>query len=440
MDSQTNLEKKEFWCKKATVYFVYSLSLAPKNDFGGFVLDPTSLKDLITSKPRILIGDPDCRKGIMPHLEFESCCAYVDYSPVKARMGKDIEVEVGKLIRLFCTAGTCTIRVTMKSPRGRDLKTEDILHALGLVGRLKQNGDPSQQHMLKMKNGPPKRIYDIFFDTVKDLCARSNKNLRWLEKSSLDFIDIEKDKEVQSPFVVTVAEVEKEVAETFCEVEEIGEKDPARLKMLRIRQYEHYLAPILFRSLGKAEDRNNWLRLEPSYVDPPTPGGIPGLFNQNIDSRLYCRFSRRSILCICRDRFEQPASFLLPDILNVCELVRSRWHMLIMMNRELDNTLQQMREMLREGRRLNQEDQVLQLIKLRYWLSTSYEDPGLYMIAGDAMSKLYDYMKEAFRLEELRENLQGKMNLVDRLSQDIEEFDWLLSSPVRPSRTRKKKS
>lgn len=429
MNNQQQFKEQDFWCKRATVYFVYTFSLGEEKSY---LVDPTLLEDMITSGPRFKKGIPEFRRGIMPHIEFAPCYGYVDYPSVTAQMRKNVDVEVGKLIRLFRTAGTCTIRITMEPPLGDYLITKDILRVLGLVGRLKRNSDSTQHRMLTMEDASLRSVYDIFINTVEDLCERSNDHLIWLEKE-LPFI--EPNKEVQSPFVVTVAEVDNEVSDTFCEVGETGDDDPTRSKMLRIRQYERHLAPILFRTLG-SEELDNWLRLDPSYLDPPTPLGIPGLYNQNIDSRLYTHFSRRSILCICRDKEKDPASFLLPDILSVCELVRSRWHMLIMMNKELDNKLQGMRNQLnayiaQPETPIDREGQVETLMRLRSWLYTSYEDPGMYLIAGDAMSKLYEHMQKSFRINELRENVQGKLTLLDRLWNDFEEYEWLRSSPNR---------
>ncbi len=457
-----------FWCKSATVYFVYSFSLTyslnpdeSDNSFVSFVVDFEMANDSINkatvegSEPELIVGEgiPDFRRGISPHIEFTPDCSYINYADESAYLyateeecnrGREVRkrtlngddtgkrVEVGKLIRLFRTAGTCTIRITFLPDQGDQIYTEDILRILALVGRLQPcNKENRTQHswLLMGKVFKKTRIYQIFDETVNDLCQRTDGKLEWLSKRV--GIIAKKEPEPQTPFVVTVAEVDEEIAEVFCSEGEPEAMFPARSKMLAIRKYERYLAPILYRTLG-TEKSDSWLKLEPAYRRPPVPNEIPGLFNQIIDSRLYGHFTRRSILLLCRDRKIHPTSFLLPDILNICEMVRSCWHMLTMMNRMIDDTLMKKRknlleQMKQKNVKADRESNVEELMRLRYWLTTSYEDPGMYLIAGDATSKLYDHMQQAFRINELRENVQGKLSLVDRLWKDVEEYAWLSS-------------
>jgi len=65
-------------------------------------------------------------------------------------------------------------------------------------------------------------------------------------------------------------------------------------------------------------------------------------------------------------------------------------------------------------------------------MATSLEDPGIYVLAGDALSRLHESLKEIFSLRELRETILGKSDLLDRLYGDMIQSDWLEQLSRKP--------
>lgn len=108
--------------------------------------------------------------------------------------------------------------------------------------------------------------------------------------------------------------------------------------------------------------------------------------------------------------------------------------MLIVMNKVVDDFLSQLS---RGGDRSSEtEHHHEEMMKLRAWLAMNLEDPGIYIVAGDALSQIYDDQRKTFRLDELRTMLLGKMDLLDRMYRDAMELSWAQHSPGRRRRNK----
>jgi hypothetical protein len=313
------------------------------------------------------------------------------------------------LIRIFPSGATCCLTVDVTAEPTQKLSTADILKLLNLTSqRAAASTGAPELVCLEGEDSGGKSLYDRFEELVTNLCTEHS-----LDRLDVRYDLIEPGRECQSPWLVTVAAVDDEIAEAFCGHGDAAD-DPARSKMIKIRRYEPSIAPILFRSVAKQ------LFLEPAYVEPPTPVGVPGLFSVNLDARLFVCMSRRSILCICEDSDVDPASYFVPGVLDICEMVRARWHSLVTLNRLIDLTIRQMVDP-KKKRRFKQS----KVLSLRQMLATGLEDPTVYIIAGDALSKLYLNLRDVFRLDELKNTLIEKMDLMDRVYRDVLELSWL---------------
>jgi hypothetical protein len=237
-------------------------------------------------------------------------------------------------------------------------------------------------------------------------------------------IDLNQETEPQTPWVITLLEVDGAEERAFCS-DFRDEDDPVKRKAEAIRPFLPEIAPILFRSVSS---RDRGLLLEPAYL--PTKDGNLGLFNMNLDARLFVTMSRRSILCICSKKDQDPTRYFLPGLLDLCEMVRIRWHMLVVMHRLMDETVRSMRKKPKED--LLPKEKLQEIIKLREWMVTSLEDPGIYVLAGDALSRLHANLQEIFSLRELRETILGKIDLLDRLYGDMIQSDWMEQLSRRP--------
>ena len=62
---------------------------------------------------------------------------------------------------------------------------------------------------------------------------------------------------------------------------------------------------------------------------------------------------------------------------------------------------------------------------MRQRLATCLIDPTLYIVAGDALSKIYSDLRAIFRLEDLKGTLLSKMDIADRVHRDVQELEWM---------------
>jgi Ni,Fe-hydrogenase III large subunit len=99
-----------------------------------------------------------------------------------------------------------------------------------------------------------------------------------------------------------------------------------------------------------------------------------------------------------------------------------------MINKYVDKLLPGLR-----GPRQTRLERREQLFMVRGMLVSTLEDPTIYIVAGDALSKLYSRLAEIFRLVELKRALIEKMDLVDRIYRDARELDWARTMAVDDS-------
>jgi len=413
VSEKTTYEQPELYCRSASVHFIYSFTLTSA---GGNMLFP---KDLATADSHLKPGTPEERKtSISPHLALKTTSAWSrePEDPVPGRIG-DLRASLQTLVRLFPSGGVCTFCVRAKSPASanspgqpdRRLRASDVQTILRLV-------DTPRSPLYFAEDGEAER-QETLYGRFREIVSRLANGLggKWMDAEYLEDADCDG----QSPWVVTVLEVDGAAADAFCGLGDSGD-DPARTKMMRLRKYERVVAPILFRSVAAN------LIVEPAYVQPPTPVGVPGLFSVNLDARLFVCMSRRSILCICESQEDNPASYFVPSLLDICEMVRARWNSLVLLNTYLDECLRSL--LLARLAPSKRAEMVENARSFRFRLATCLEDPSMYIVAGDALSKIQSDLSQVFRTDSLREGLLQKMKLLDQLYEDSIQLEWL---PVR---------
>jgi len=398
--------------KTITVHFIYSFVLRGPDRI---VIRPAEDLAHLSKRNLAICPGPARKKGILPHLLLKSEARHYQYPGTDTSEIHDrdrnitIPCHVERLVRVSPTGGTCTISVTIRQLADQSLGTEDALKMFSLV----VNDDDT----FTFEWNADAFVPGLFKATLDDICGteQSDSKVQQLDREYV---------ERQDPWVVTVLEVTGAAADKLL-VGSSNDSDPARTKMLNIRDYEEDLAQILFRSIAKG------FVLEPAYLSAPSAIGLPGLFSVNLDARLNVHLSHRSMLCVCRHAQESPANYFVPSLLDLCELARSRWHSLVILNKEIDKTLFNLRETIRNESRdpwLRQE-----IMEIREWLAVCMDDQLMYTVAGDALSRIYHVYREWLRLESLKELLFQKVDLLDRLYQDVVALRY--SSPlavVRP--------
>lgn len=395
--------------RRVAIHFIYSFTLT---DQSNQILVPLNVVG--DHPPTSGFGSPPERLSIASHLELKSESAWEILPSLEGTFGSHL-VKLDPLIRLFPCGATCCFTLAISASGDERISRNDVVKLLAITRQLEKDISVRSWGGIAWNSAAPASLYDLFVASVKGFCKRVSKNpgdVSWLDDAK-QLINVQV--EAQNPWVVTAAEVEGEAADAFCSIGDAGD-DPARTKMMRIRKYERDIVPLVFRSVTSD------LVLEPAYVEPPTSVGIPGLFSVNIDARLFVTLSRRSIFCLCPDLDANPAEYFLPGLLDLCETVRARWHTLVMINKYVDKLLPGLR-----GPKQTRLERREQLFTVRGMLVSTLEDPTIYIVAGDALSKLYSRLAEIFRLVELKRALIEKMDLVDRIYRDARELDWARS-------------
>ena len=101
----------------------------------------------------------------------------------------------------------------------------------------------------------------------------------------------------------------------------------------------------------------------------------------------------------------------------------------IVMNRVLDRTLREFDSRDKEIHRTSLTRRRQKIKTLREWLATSLEDPSVYRVAGDAQFEIHRMLAGNSRLDQLQQMLLGKLELLERIYQDIVALRMLDVSP-----------
>ena len=421
------MDESNFECCGVTIHFLYSFVLSDERKSGRILMDAKEVTKRYRDGKNPRAEDfgrdyPAGRHGIAPHLSLYSDAAWFQYPSLDGEIGEQ-PVKIERLARLFTTGSVCCISLKIPRAASQRISTAQIRTLLGLVEGRTNGEQPVPLKTWHADDGTAVKedsIYDLFEALVLDLCE--NSDAVWFGKDPGD--DPEKNPqqlfrsrkptrvggltETQNPWVITVLDVDGETAEAFCG-RPPAEENPAFEKLCRMKAYERDIAPILFRAVSKD------FVLEPAYLDTVDVTGARGLANINLDANLFVQISRRSVLCISKNQELDPAKYFMPGLLDLCEMVRARWHALILMNKKLDWTLRRLRTISREDSLTKRRD----ILTIREWLATGLEDPATYVIAGDALTKLHRSMIDSTGLQGLQNMLLGKMDLLDRVYRDV---------------------
>lgn len=433
MQLGNGVEGKPFRYDRLKAYFIYSFCLAN----GEEPLREDELKQYILNKRDWTDRLPDDRLGaISPFLSVKAMRAFKQVPPRPAQIGSHT-FDLSAQFRLFTIGGTLTICFDLCGKELRSLAvsdTHDLLQVLGMS--YKSQCDSSSEPLLYGDEAYPS-LYILFKKLLDAECA----GLKVLGREGLDLRDlssgiVEKIPVPQSPWMVTVFKVSGPEQEAFCSGTTIERAMTGAEKSLAILPYYHDIGPVLFRSVSGEN-----FPVEPTYRGQEggiNAGGATQLSNMHLDARMFVCSSRRNVVCVTGDLEGEPSSYFLPGILSINEQVRSRWHALVAINCMLDGILDQYGRTkdvgdsdtasdnkIIESRRTNEGKYIKGILRSRRWTARVLDDPGVYIMAGDALAGLYARGKEVFRLDELKTLLLQKADIVDRLHADEQQLTWI---------------
>jgi len=381
---------KEFNCRSATIYFIYSFMFCEIDvEEGKKVLAEVLESGGYTPKPQSAQGN------FVPYLKI--CEEYIEFNffrqPEKAAIIKRDEqqesVFIEKNIICYRTgAGIYTIKVTIN----KLLKIDELNEVL-LIGE-------DETYQINFSGtSERKSMFQVFKDDM-NLIADKHKWGKdiWFEKEEKL---INPDKIYQTPFVYTELELTEEVY---------------KKAVIDRTAYQKELAAILFR----VKEKNDWKYIDESYLGKYEDTFDFKLANMHLHSRLFISFHTRSCITICLDRAKPPALYFFPAILDTVQLLRCRWHSYVIFNSYLDKELGVLQESFAFGK-INVAQFLEKIMSIRENLASSLEDPITWRRASGSLGGVYEKGLKEFRIEELERLMIEKMEMLDRLFENIKE-------------------
>lgn len=237
--------------------------------------------------------------------------------------------------------------------------------------------------------------------TWKDLWL--DDNLLELSESSYNW---------QSPFVFTIAEINKEdynehfryvknappCENTVKEISSIACK--LTLDNLKIdEEYKNLDLEYIKQNLGYSEKHHR-------------------LKNFCLDERLFFTFSRRGAIAITDNLYKIPSSFVVPSLLNLLEILRSRWHLCNIVNLGLDQAIYKLvscEEDVPPTNLLNE------IYKWRTLFALYLRDPIASLFDGGSIIEIAEIAEEKLWLNKLTSETYRKFDTLDKLLRDYLE-------------------
>jgi hypothetical protein len=126
-------------------------------------------------------------------------------------------------------------------------------------------------------------------------------------------------------------------------------------------------------------------------------------------------FSKTSSLFACSDKKRLPAGLIKNSFLDTLEIIRTRWHMSILINAQFDQAL--------ENIRLHASTDNLyvleKLVHLRKRFASFLHDPLPYSFEGGSVSSIAEFAEEAMQIPKLKDMTIEKFTTLDRLHADL---------------------
>jgi hypothetical protein len=219
----------------------------------------------------------------------------------------------------------------------------------------------------------------------------------------------------QNPYVLIILEIEPEPG---CNGKMFWEQSNPEEKSTQDKHRE--LTALLLRLVFPLESLNDGLKLSLSRTRLPCElQDINGGFkNYSWDSRILTCFSRVSALFACMDKSVEPERLLRYSLLDTIEILRSRWHMSILLNALLDQDMEYIKDYASEENL----EALERLIKRRRQFAYFLDDPLPYIFEGGSITRIVDVAESEMWLAKLQELLFKKLAILDRLYEDQMKF------------------
>ncbi len=353
---------------------------------------------------------------------------------------KIIPIDLSYSIRLFDNgAATCTFRVCLHSDNINFHNIHAALHltqnvdienrttsevapeaetpftqSFLLIPELSKSED-GWDHSLFPKDSKRCSLYDLFYSLFVNppSWAPAAANELWNEREVIDFS--QPNQSSQSPFVFTIAQVE-------------------RKSFLRFRKHpslesNREIASILCKlTLDNRSIERDYSNLSENYIRYVIPydNKRKGLINLCLDKRLFFTISRRGAIALTADLKGIPSYFVIPSLLNLCEILRARWHMGSIVSARLDQAIADMGRSVSEkntANTLNPLQLMETMFKWRILAGAFLRDPTPFLFDGGSVSEVAEIAERLIWLDRLCEETKRKFEMLDQLVRDYLNID-----------------
>jgi hypothetical protein len=348
---------------------------------------------------------------------------------------REVKLELSYTLRVFSHgAATCTFKCSLQEGLVPFENIHAILHLVhnidpGLDGvqlrshlteaylHLPSEISPGVDRALAPKPmGNPKEgffmcsLHDLYRQLLQEPPAwiRIDGKSIWRDHEVLFTDDPKQD--FQSPLLFTVLQVTRETYEKF-------RHEPTESSTKEV-------ASILCKlTLDNNDLRAGFENMSFDYLSTALPFNHQQkqLANLCLDERLFFTLSTRGAIAITPKLQGLPSCFVVPSLLNLCEILRMRWHISVLVNNLLDQEIDRLAGPPEEALAVNTTRLLETVYTWRILWASFLRDPVPYLFDGGSVMEVADVAERALRLERLRSDACQKFEILDLLVRDLME-------------------
>lgn len=354
------------------------------------------------------------------------------YDGVQLKGCRELPINLSYTIRLFQNGtATCTFVVHLLKQHAN---FENIHFVLRLAHNVDLGYEPERHHVcltnsfLNLPDGPNRRGDNSLFPTDKtesatyeegycslhDLFRRLLRHSHnwlpkgaldlWNEKDTIELNDIHQD--FETPFIFTVAQVERNSFLRFRKSSTPNASKEIGSIMCKL-------------TLDNRQVLTDFLHLSEDYLTTVLPYNKTrgGLLNLCLDRRLFFGLSRRGAIAVTANLGDIPARFVVPSFLNLCEILRARWHLGNITNIELDKAI----NTVTHANGMSPTDILQMVYRWRASFGLFLRDPVPFLFDGGSITEIAELADREFWLTKMRDDAHRKFEMIDRLVRDLLE-------------------
>lgn len=385
--------------RRVTVSFIYSFLLSIPNfeEFG----------KVLVSKGGWTTDPPKSRRGLVPGIRLSTALWKCEVSRSVSLFNStkaDLKATLESIWRISENGG-CTITLSLTLGNTSAPPTiADIYLTLALIQRTYD--DLVLTNIRTDVGSEVKTLFELFSEQAHDLLSKARDSGAQLSDVVHQKADLDSD-EWQVPYVVTVCDVTHDGNNSTW----WGSGPPSKeLHALTLRWKE--VATILLRLV----DGENYLDpADLAHVRIPPCSDVPGVDMSNYawNDKLYIGFHPRSAILICNDQEIRPSSFMIPSLIDLCEVIRIAWHTGIVLNASLDRIICSIQ--VKEAIPL---DVLQQIIELRKLWALHLNDPSVYRFDGGSVTAVARVARDTMQLNHFEHLTSRKFEVLDSLCTD----------------------